>query len=63
MTDLDRFEFKHLHDRRPDLLLQTVNLEAVALEHHLGPCRVRDSLEDRLHLRRIERRGRHENVK
>jgi hypothetical protein len=55
LTYLYRFELEHHHDRCPDLLLQTVHFETIALKDHFGPRGMRNTLEDRLHLRRIER--------
>ncbi len=59
---MDNVKLQNHHDCRSDLMFQSMHLETVALEHHLGTGRMSYSLEDRLHLSGIETGLRHEDI-
>lgn len=59
---MDHFEIEDHLDSILYFVLETVHLEAVALENNLRTSRVRDLLQDGLHLSGIETCLRHEDV-
>lgn len=61
-THLDKVELEHELHRLPHLVLEAMELEAVALEDGFGSGGDADVTEDRRNLRRVEARRRHEDV-
>lgn len=61
-THLDKVELEHELHRLPHLVLEAMELEAVALEDGFGSGGDADMAKDRRDLSRIEARRRHEDV-
>jgi hypothetical protein len=63
ITYLNDVQFEHHDYSATDLVLETMHLEAVALEDNLGARLAGNALENPRHARRIESSNRHEDVK
>ena len=61
-TDLDNIQIKKHDDRRANFVLKSVHFDARSLEYDLGASGVRNLLEDRGNLSRVQYVRRHENI-